>query len=334
MTSNAMSDHLKLQQMESTTPNQKQSKYTDDDGLDGLKDTVDTSTTTVTPTSASPTIAPAKEDEKEGEYDWIDIPEGLSIAPFRKWQIAQRISNVCCPHLLDIVQNEDGLSIYEVISFKLNHQTSNMEKIWYLFILLMTLSAQWWCTLYVVYELISTSDREWDYDGCNLSSEFDNYGLKVSAGLLSGVLAKYVVGKLQSLGDYGINVLICPAQFVFLPAFMSIKLVKLGYVLNYVNTCFLWLSTFLVIYFAETAIDVTGNAVLLWFLSELPYFIVSTGYYRDMEAMMTDSSGDVLDLEWNVHPRMNKWVRKCLKGVNRLVYITCSVAPFLILICH
>ena len=253
------------------------------------------------------------------------------------------IGNVIEPRLKDIAQNGSGLSIYDALAMKYTLAPTGCKKFWYavvpFIIVILSISS---ILAWVMREAIVDSDRPWCfytyYKIMDTREEESTPHLVlrvvgVGLSILLGFRVKDRCNGIMSRGLYVCMISPRDGGFIALPQFVNINFVKCGYIMNVVTLVIALVSSNLLIYVSENVTDMIQNAVIVWFMIDVPYYVVSSGYYEVFEEALASEHyiGTWTDnIDGEVYEQLRFIVYKdCIYGMKGLFKFLLVLTPIL-----
>ena len=266
----------------------------------------------------------------------------------------------CEERLKDIVQNKAGLNIYDALAIKLGLETTGCRKFRsvYAFLFLIIVSLGLALVLFN-YEIMENWKEESDrarvcfgikkpFDISYFAkqySDMDNEHIlrRVTGTGLSFLLSMRVRDRCDSLHQRGLYLSIDEHHYIALPEFINVPLLKIGYFMNLVTLAVALGSSNILIFISDDVFDMIANCVILWFLVELGYYLVSTSYYDLFEealksekyiAKWKDDGKEYKKIKFVVYKSFNKLVWWIMEGFLWFTIGFCHLSSLYIAACY
>ena len=278
---------------------------------------------------------------------------------FGKKAMVQTIGN-CEKRLQDIAQNRAGLNIYDALAIRLGLETTGWRKfrLVYAPLCLIIVSLGMALILFnieVMENWKEESDRARVCFGFKKDFEFSHFAeqyskmekehiwQRVIGTGLSYLLSMRVRDRCDGLRQRGLYKCIHGPNYIALPAFISVKLLKIGYVMNALTLAIALGSSDILIFISDDVFDMIANCVVLWFLVELVYYLVSTSNYDHFEealkstecvAKWKDNGEEHQSVKFVVYKSFHKWVWWIIEGFLYVTILFCHFSPLYIAACY
>lgn len=262
--------------------------------------------------------------------DWESIAE----FDFAREDLVGIIARRYRPRIGDIIQNVDGLSVFDVNAILMGTKANWCTMIWSLIRLALCMVVEILFLITVCYRLIKERLISEQFCRSLTDSTIEDLSMdlfdKACVTLISVVLTFKVRDLIRSRMMKGMYFL-CDWHHAALPSFMDPRYVKFGCYFAAISRLMVLLSSYIVILSAEDAVNVVLNVVALLCIGELHYFMVEKEHYVMLKMKFVYLDGGHT---WIVHKGFNWSLYHMVHYLSKFVKGIAYIAPFLIFWCH
>eukprot|EP01083_Nonionella_stella_P070434 188441_1 len=204
----------------------------------------------------------------------------------------------------------------------------------YYFIIIAVL--QFGGVLFVVYEIFVVYLDDQASGACHWNHwNWMEIVLKVIGFCLSTALALKVEDTVRDFENRGCYWFIKESKHTTIPVFINRRVLLTGHIVQSMVLIFVLFSCYVVIYVSATAFDMILNGLALFFILEMPTWIVSRKMYKDIETVASKNKymcGD--KMKWRVYRGLNRPYFVLKTWFFRIFLPLSYVLPFVIFVCH